>query len=210
VTDLLRAKLAPQADRAVTRWLGTLKQETNRMMIVARGVMTATPDALPALLFEPSSLADIAEGVCVVYRDLARKKRVRVRCRGPAKRDRILTDRVAAGAVLDNLLSNAVKYSQVGTVITVTTSIRNDEVVCSVLDHGPGISSADQAQLFQHGVRLSAQPTSGESSTGYGLAIANDLAKALGGRLSCTSVFGHGSCFMFSLPLAPTEAGGPG
>jgi signal transduction histidine kinase len=113
---------------------------------------------------------------------------------------------VAAAAILDNLLSNAVKYSQVGTVITVTTAIRHTQVVCSVIDHGPGISEADQAQLFQHGVRLSAQPTSGESSTGYGLAIAHDLAIALGGRLTCKSVFGHGSCFAFSLTLDQTDA----
>jgi len=118
----------------------------------------------------------------------------------------VVTDRVAAGAVLDNLLSNAVKYSQAGTSISVTTAIQLGEVVCSVRDHGPGLSEADQANLFQRGVRLSAQPTAGESSTGYGLAIANDLTKALGGRLSCTSVLGQGSCFMFSLPLTQTEA----
>jgi len=202
--ELLQRKTHPRGDTDVTRWLGLLKRETNRMTIAARGVLTSTPDAFPPLLSEPSSLADLAESVCVVYRDVARQKRVSVKCKGPAKPDRVLTDRVAAAAVLDNLLSNAVKYSQVGTAISVTTTIRHGEVICSVIDHGPGLSEADQAQLFQHGVRLSAQPTAGESSTGYGLAIANDLANALGGRLSCTSVFGHGSCFSFALPLDQT------
>jgi len=199
--ELVQRKLGPQADAEVTRWLNLMKRETNRMMITARGVLTSTHDALPPLLSEPASLSEIAESVCVVYRDMARQKRVRIQCKGPATRDRVLTDRVAAGAVLDNLMSNAVKYSQVGTAITVTTTIRHPDVVCSVIDHGPGISEADQVQLFQHGVRLSAQPTAGESSTGYGLAIAYELAKALGGQLSCQSAFGHGSCFAFSLPL---------
>jgi two-component system sensor histidine kinase/response regulator len=210
MTDLIRRKATLQGDREAMRWLDSLKRETNRMMIIARGVLTATSDALPPLLSEPSSLAEIAEGVCVVYRDVARKKRIRVTCKGPAERDSVITDRVVAGAVLDNLLSNAVKFSQVGTAIHVTTTIRSDQVVCSVLDHGPGLSEADQAQLFQRGMRLSAQPTAGESSTGHGLAIANDLANALGGRLTCTSVFGHGSCFTFSLPLAQNDAGRPG
>jgi signal transduction histidine kinase len=204
--ELVQRKLMPHEDAEVTRLLDLMKQETNRMMITARGVLTSTPDALPPLLSEPASLADIAESVCVVYRDVARHKRVRIECKGPAKRDRVLTDRVAVAAVLDNLMSNAVKYSQVGTAITVTTAVRHAEVVCSVIDHGPGLSEADQAQLFQHGVRLSAQPTAGESSTGYGLAIAYELAIALGGRLSCKSVFGHGSCFAFSLPLDQTDA----
>jgi two-component system sensor histidine kinase/response regulator len=204
--QLLRTKLTPGGDRDIRRWLDSLKQATNLMMSTARGVLTSTPDALPPLLFEPASLAEIAEGVCRAYGDIARNKRVRIAWRPPAKRDRVLTDRVAAGAVLDNLLSNAVKYSEAGTAISVTATIQHDEVVCFVRDRGPGLSEADQARLFQRGVRLSAQPTAGEPSTGYGLAIASDLTKALGGRLSCTSVLGEGSCFTFSLPLAETEA----
>ena len=200
----LRAKPEMREDRDVKRSLDSLKQATNLMMSTARGVLTAaTPDALPPLLFEPASLVDIAQSVCRAYGDIARGKRVRVLWRAAAGRDRVLTDRVAVGAVLDNLLSNAVKYSQPGTAVTVAVSISTGEVHCSVRDHGPGLSADDQAKLFQRGVRLSAQPTAGESSTGYGLAIARDLTRALGGRLWCTSTLGEGSCFTLSLPLSP-------
>ena len=200
--QLLRMKPVLKGDRDVKRLLDSLKQATSLMMSTARGVLTATPDALPPLLFEPASLVEIAEGVCVAYRDIARNKRVRIAWKVPAKRDRVLTDRVAAGAVLDNLLSNALKYSQPGKAISLTITIQGDQVLCSVRDHGPGLSEADQAKLFQRGVPLTARPTAGEASTGYGLAIANDLAKALGGQLSCTSALGEGSVFTFSLPLA--------
>jgi signal transduction histidine kinase len=207
--QLLRTRLAPKGDRDVKRWLRSLEQATNLMMSTARGVLTATPDMIPPLLIEPASLAEIAEGVCQSYREIARRKRVRIAWTAPARRDRVLTDSVAAGAVLDNLLSNAVKFSRAETTISVTTIIQLDVVVCSVRDRGPGLSEDDQTKLFQRGMRLTAQPTSGESSTGYGLAIASDLTKALGGRLSCTSVLGQGTTFTFSLPLAPIEAGSP-
>src|SRR5258708_40063436 len=59
--QLLRTKLAPKADRAVRRWLDSLKQAPNLMMSTARGVLTATTDGLPPLLFEPASLTEIAE-----------------------------------------------------------------------------------------------------------------------------------------------------
>jgi two-component system sensor histidine kinase/response regulator len=203
--QLLKTKLAPRGDREVRRWLDSLKHSTGLMMSTARGVLTATPDALPPLLFEPASLAEVAEGVCSAYREIARNKRVRIACRGSAKADRVLTDRVAAGAVLDNLLSNAVKYSEAGSAVSVTVTVHSDQVVCSVRDNGPGLSAADQAKLFQRGVRLSGQPTAGETSSGYGLAIASDLAKALGGQLSCSSVPGEGSCFTFALPLAQPD-----
>ena len=205
MVNLLQRKLAGTGNRDVTRWLNLLKQETNRMTIIARNVLTELSDGAPPLLPEPSSLTEIAESVCIVYRDMARQKRVRLVFKGPAIWDRVLTDRMAAAAVLDNLLSNAVKYSGAGTTINVTTVIRQPEVICSITDRGPGITEADQTQLFRKGVSLSAKPTGGESSTGYGLAIASDLAISLGGRLSCTSVIGEGSCFAFSLPLAGTD-----
>src|ERR1700682_3356579 len=208
--QLIRTKVALKGDREVSRWLDSLKHATNLMMSTARGVLTATSEVLPPPLFDPGSLTEIAEGVCEAYRDIARKKRVRIAWKAPAQQDQVVTDRVAAGAVLDNLLSNAVKYSEDGTAINVATAIQLDEVVCTVRDRGPGLSEADQVKLFQRGMRLSAQPTAGESSTGYGLAIANDLTQALGGRLTCTSVLGDGSCFAFSLPLAKTDADPPG
>jgi signal transduction histidine kinase len=199
--NVLQRKVDP-SDRDVKRLLESLKQATHLMASTARGVLTVRSHALPPLLFEHASLADIAEGACIAYREIARRKKVRITWRAGARRDRVLTDRVAAGAVLDNLLSNAVKYSSSGCSISVATAIKDEEVVCSVRDQGPGLSDEDQAQLFQRGVRLTAQPTAGEVSTGYGLAIANDLSTALGGRLQVKSVLGQGSCFSFTLPIA--------
>ena len=73
-----------------------------------------------------------------------------------------------------------------------------------VLDEGPGISQDDQKRLFQQGVRLTAQPTEGESSTGYGLAIAKDITNRLGGRVGCVSEVGKGATFWVSFPEVPT------
>src|SRR5205085_12319122 len=95
----------------------------------------------------------------------------------------VWTDRVALAAVLDNRLSNAVKYSEPGKRVWVRLRAEADHVVCSVQDEGPGLSPADQENLFQRGVRLSAVPTGGEPSTGYGLAVAKELVGNLGGAL---------------------------
>lgn len=204
--QLLRTKLALKGESDVRRWLDSLKQATNLMMSTTRGVLTASADGVPPLVFEPASLSEIAKVVCDGYEDIARMKRVRIVWKAPMKRDEVLTDRVAAAAVLDNLLSNAVKYSRAGETVSIRTTMGPGEISCAVSDHGPGLSAADQAKLFQRGVRLSPTPTAGETSTGYGLSIANDLAKALGGKLTCASVLGEGSIFSFSLPLAVAGA----
>jgi len=58
--QLLQRRLEPKGDREGRRWLDSLKHSTNPMMSTARGVLTATPDALPPLLFEPTSMTEIA------------------------------------------------------------------------------------------------------------------------------------------------------
>lgn len=199
--QLLRTKLAVRGDREIKKLTDSLEHATGLMMTTARGVLTGAPDVRPLLVYEPARLSEIAERVVHAYRYVARMKRLRIVCKVQGQKDNVLTDSVAAGAVLDNLLSNAVKYSPAGTVVSVTTSTSGDEVLCTVRDRGRGLSEADQAKLFQRGVTLTPRPTAGEPSTGYGLAIASDLTKALGGRLSCTSVVGEGSCFTFALPL---------
>jgi signal transduction histidine kinase len=73
-------------------------------------------------------------------------------------------------------------------------------VVCSVREEGPGSNPEDQAKLFQRGVQLSSVPTGGESSSGYGLAVAKELIDKLGGGLWCKSSLGAGACFSFRLP----------
>jgi signal transduction histidine kinase len=203
--QILKARLSARGDRDIRRSLDSLTQATNLMMSTARGVLTATPDVIPPLLFETASLAEIAAGAYQSYRGIAQRKGIRLSWRGTSKPDRVITDCVAAGAVIDNLLSNAVKYSEPGTTVVVAVRTGHNEVVCSVSDRGPGLSEADQARLFQRGVRLSAQPTGGETSTGYGLAIAKDLTTALHGSLTCASTLGVGTSFVFSLPLAPPD-----
>jgi signal transduction histidine kinase len=47
---------------------------------------------------------------------------------------------------------------------------------------------------------LSASPTGGELSTGYGLAIARDLVEKIGGSIGCESSPGHGATFYVRLP----------
>ncbi len=203
--QMVRTKLDPAGDRDVRRWLDSLGQATHLMMSTARGVLSADHANLPPMIFEQASLAEIAGTVCQGYRDIARKKGVPLKWRPPSTADRVLTDRLAAAAVLDNLVSNAVKYSESGAGVSVAVSLQPASVICFVRDHGPGISAEDQSRMFQRGVRLSNQPTAGESSSGYGLAIASDLTKALGGSLSCASVVGQGSSFAFSLPLTAAD-----
>ncbi len=103
--------------------------------------------------------------------------------------------------VLNNLISNAIKFSSPGAQIDVRLARVGDEIVLSVRDQGPGIPAAELEKLFRPFQKTSVKSTSGEKSTGLGLAIARRIVEGHGGRISVESESGHGSIFSFSFPV---------
>lgn len=112
--------------------------------------------------------------------------------------------------VLMHLLENAGKYSPAGVPIKVTSEVKNDRLVTSVADRGPGIDSFEQSLIFEKFYRGQHQRYTAPG-TGMGLAIAKVIVEAHGGRIGVVSQLGSGSVFSFSLPLdkesRPSAAG---
>ncbi|MFA6985086.1 MAG: hybrid sensor histidine kinase/response regulator [Arenimonas sp.] len=117
--------------------------------------------------------------------------------------DTVIVSGLRAGVahVLQNLVSNAIKYSPRDGHIGITANRNGKCGRIHVMDRGPGISEEDQAKLFQRFVRLSANPTEGESTHGLGLALAKQQARAMGGNLWYEQREGGGSIFTLELPL---------
>ncbi len=107
--------------------------------------------------------------------------------------------------LLDNLLSNAVKFSPPKSLVRVGLRVSGDEAVVRIQDQGPGIMPEERHRLFRPFERLSARPTAGEKSLGLGLAIAEGIAVAHGGRIWVESDPGQGATFCFTLPLSSAD-----
>jgi signal transduction histidine kinase len=76
-----------------------------------------------------------------------------------------------------------------------------------VTDTGPGLSPADLAGLFERFQRGSHHRS--RPGFGLGLPIAQEIARAHGGRVEAESRPGQGATFTVWLPLAEPVAGGP-
>ncbi|MBB5190983.1 two-component system heavy metal sensor histidine kinase CusS [Silvimonas terrae] len=88
---------------------------------------------------------------------------------------RLHADPVLLRRALANLLANAVRHADEGSVIQVTGLVGPEHVVLAVENHGPGISQALQARLFDRFFRGdSARSDSGQSS-GLGLSIVRTI-----------------------------------
>lgn len=205
---LLASGLVSHPDPEVQVWLAALDHANDLMAHLVRQ-LRAPHAAEVNLLWERVDLARWAERVCRYYQGFADRKRIRIHFEpAVAAPAYAWTDRVVTAVVLDNLLTNALKYSPFDRQVWVSVRAEPPFLVCSVRDEGPGLSAEDQAKLFQKGCRLSAVPTGGESSTGFGLAVAKELLDRLGGAIWCESQPGEGACFSFRLPQ-PTEAAHP-
>jgi PAS domain S-box-containing protein len=107
--------------------------------------------------------------------------------------------------VLLNLLSNAIKYGPPQGRVRVQLNQGLQSVMVSVQDEGPGLSAAQQAQLFQPFNRLGAEG-SHIDGVGLGLVITKGLVELMGGSLSVYSEPGQGACFSVRLQAARVAA----
>src|SRR5712672_3378857 len=103
--------------------------------------------------------------------------------------------------VLVHLIENANLYSSPDQPVTISTEDKDDFVVFSVADRGPGIVDAELGLIFDKFYR-GADQRYRVQGTGMGLPIAKAIVEAHGGTISVVSQVGHGSVFSFTLPIA--------
>lgn len=114
--------------------------------------------------------------------------------------------------VLVNLVHNAIKFTNPGGSVTLATRSQDAEVRVSVQDTGVGIPPDDLPRIFERFYKVDKARATGrererrEGGTGLGLAIAKHVVQAHGGRIWAESVYGRGSTFYFTLPVAGAES----
>jgi two-component system phosphate regulon sensor histidine kinase PhoR len=106
--------------------------------------------------------------------------------------------------VFQNLVENACKYGQAGKKVIVKLEADETgsapEVVASVQDFGPGISTEHLPRLTERFYRIDVETSRAQKGTGLGLAIVKHILARHRGRLVVRSQLGEGSTFMVRLP----------
>jgi len=139
-------------------------------------------------------------------RVLAEAKQQKIDVDLPSSLPEILVDAHRLRQVISNLLSNAIKFTPRQGVIRLTARQRDDEILITVSDTGPGIPQEHLSKIFD---RFWRAPGTKQTGSGLGLAIAKGIILAHGGTIWAESEFGKGSSFFFTLPLAALDTSNP-
>ncbi|NJL39757.1 MAG: sensor histidine kinase [Leptolyngbyaceae cyanobacterium SM1_4_3] len=113
-------------------------------------------------------------------------------------------DRNLLQQIFGNLLSNAMNYSPTSSNIYVRLMHEGGQIIFQVQDEGAGISTEDQAHLFEPFYRV--RKDGNVAGVGLGLAIAKRIVDLHGGTINLQSEIGVGTTVTVTLPLSnPTN-----
>lgn len=115
-------------------------------------------------------------------------------------------DKGRIGQLAANLISNAVTHGAAGLPIEVKAYTSDDAFVFSVTNGGVPIPSEARARLFEPFFRGAVRRS--QQGLGLGLFIVSEIAKAHGGTMEVISSE-VGTCFTFTMPVAPSAQADP-
>lgn len=198
-TDLLLENPRSEEEESFLR---IIKNRCDSMLELIGELLDFASLSQNRLVTKSCDLVELVKNVASLEQALARKKSIELIIGLPLKPIEVLVDGPRLERAIYNLIDNAIKYSPASSQISVRMYETARELVVEVQDQGPGLSREEQRLLFKPFSRTSNQPTGGESSTGLGLFIADQIAHAHGGFLEVESEKGHGAKFSFHIPYS--------
>jgi PAS domain S-box-containing protein len=203
-TGTLLMKLPGPLNTEQEKQLGTVQASARHLLSLITDLLDIAKIEADKLELKREAVdcTGVVEEVAASLRPMAENKGLALLTAMAAQPLILNTDRRAVSQIVINLTGNAIKYTEFGTVqlrLWETRQVGRRVVAISVEDTGPGISQENQEKLFKAFSRLAAPAEGSQAGTGLGLHLSRQLARKLGGSISCRSVPGKGSLFTLEL-----------
>jgi len=162
-----------------------------------------------ALVLEPVDLRELFEQFRFLMTNQLAGRPLRFECTVAADVPQLFTDRRKLQLIVNALLSNASKFTQQGLIRLSAQRAGEDAAEIVVQDTGIGLDPNNIAPIFQEFRQLDGSLKRRFEGIGLGLALAQELAIALGGRVEVESQPNRGSTFRVRVPLDSRATSAP-
>jgi signal transduction histidine kinase len=212
-TELLAAGSVGTINEMQTNFLHTIKSNVERMSVLVSDLNDNAKIEAGRLRLDYKAV-EVPVVVDEVLRSTKRQiedKKQTVQLQLSEQMPTVWADPIRVGQVLTNLVSNAHKYTPEGGAVVVGAEAASNQwdpegakqvVHLWVKDNGIGISTEDQAKIFQKFFRSDDSKAREAPGTGLGLNITKSLVEMQGGRIWFESEYRHGTTFHITVPIA--------
>lgn len=135
-----------------------------------------------------------------LYRNEINKKSIIINNQVAANH-KVFADQQQFNIIFRNLISNAIKFTPNEGMITITTVIKDKNLVIQVTDTGVGMTETDVQKLFSNTENFSKYGTNFEKGTGLGLRLVKAMVIKNNGEIIVNSQPNKGSQFIVELPV---------
>ncbi len=192
--------------------LGIVQRSGRHLLTVINDILDLTKAEAGKLSITPQvfSLPEALSDVTDLHHATANDKGLRfVVSIHPRVTPWALGDAPRIKQVLHNLIGNAIKFTAKGSVrvsVDWDALVQPPLLLVQVHDSGEGLRTHQLESIFEPFHQASEGAELRRSGTGLGLTISRQLARAMGGDITCQSRLGKGSAFTFTCALPAAVA----
>jgi signal transduction histidine kinase len=213
-SEVLRDGLAGELSEQQNEYVNDIFSSGSHLLALINDILDLSKVEAGKMVLdlEPVQAMSLLQAGLQVVREKAHVHRLRMVTEVEDELADIWLDARKVKQILYNLISNAVKFTPDGGEIHVAArrvgaaaaaaarGMFSEYLELTVTDTGIGISSADQARLFEPFIQIDSAMARRYQGTGLGLAMVKRLAELHGGTVGLQSVPEQGSTFTVWLP----------
>jgi len=197
VNDRQKARM-DQLITAVDRLKGILNQAIDSSKDAGREIK---------LEKDTLDLKEVLKGTVLERKGLLESKGIKYDLTLPERSVMVQLDRKAIQQAIGNLIDHGAGQMSKGGAIRIDMEMRNEAILVTFTDSGPGIPEEEVDQLFER-FHVDRDREGGSFIEGLSLYMAKRIIETHGGRIWCESFPGLGTSILMTLPVKTVDQGG--